>query len=150
VECTLDPMTDSDTGRATRESIPSLVSAALLASDLPASTTAERAASCRYVDLSVAAMPDVTRAGVRAAAAAVYTALTVMGGRRFRRQSPERRAELATRLAAVQLPILSEFTRLTRGLGLVGVYEARFSHTGNRYVERDVPGVTTGQENSGR
>jgi hypothetical protein len=120
-------MTDLTADGSRRDSIPALVAAALLAHDLPDSTPGERDAGRRYVDASVAAMPDVTRVGVGAASVAVYAALSVLGGRPFRRQSPVRQSELAARLAGVRLPILSEFNRLTRGLGLVGVFEARYA-----------------------
>lgn len=106
-------------------SVPALVATALLAHDLPDSTDQERALAAHYVDASIAAMPDVTRFGVRLASAAVYVALSAMGRAPFRRVDPRRQAELAAKLAAVPLPVLGEFSRLTRGLSLVGVYEHR-------------------------
>lgn len=106
-------------------SVPALVATALLAHDLPDSGPEEREAAARYVDDSVTAMPDVTRAGVALAGAAVYAALSLMGGGSYRRLSPERQSALAVRMAGVPLPIIGEFSRLTRGLGLVGVVEGR-------------------------
>ncbi|MEJ7706643.1 MAG: FAD-dependent monooxygenase [Nocardioidaceae bacterium] len=70
-------------------------------------------------------MPDITRAGVRVASAGVYAVLSAMGGAPYRRLSPERQSQLAVRVAGLPLPVLSEFSRLTRGLGFVGVYERR-------------------------
>jgi len=106
-------------------SVPALVATALLAHDLPSSTEQERLEAAHYVDDSVAAMPDVTRAGVRLASAAVYVALSAMARAPYRRVDPQRQSELAATLAGVPLPILGEFSRLTRGLGLVGVFEHR-------------------------
>lgn len=106
-------------------SVPALVATALLAHDLPGSTEQERLVAARYVDDSVAAMPDVTRAGVRLASAAVYVALSAMARAPFRRVGPRRQSKVAATLADVPLPILGEFSRLTRGLGLVGVFEHR-------------------------
>jgi len=106
-------------------SVPALVATALLAHDVPDSRADEREAAARYVDDSVTAMPDVTRAGVRIASMAVYTALSVLGRAPYRRLSPERQSQLAVKMAGVPLPIIGEFSRLTRGLGLVGVFERR-------------------------
>lgn len=110
-------------------SVPALVTAALLRHDLPDSTWEERDAAARYVDDSVAAMPDVTRFGVRVAGAAAYAALCVMARGSYRRRPEPERARLAARLVAVPLPVLGEFGRLTRGLGLVAVHEARHETT---------------------
>ncbi len=106
-------------------SVPALVATALLAHDLPGSTEQERLEAAHYVDDSVAAMPDVTRAGVQLASAAVYVALSVMARAPYRRVDPRRQSKIAAKLASFPLPILGEFSRLTRGLGLVGVYENR-------------------------
>ncbi len=54
-----------------------------------------------------------------------YVVLSIMGRRPYRRLAAQRQSELAARLASVSLPVLGEFVRLTRGLGLVGVYERR-------------------------
>jgi hypothetical protein len=37
----------------------------------------------------------------------------------------ERQAELAGRLSALPIPGMAEFVRLTRGLGVVSLYESR-------------------------
>lgn len=106
-------------------SVPALVATALLAHDLPGSTPDERDAAARYVDDCVDAMPDFTRFGVKVSGAAVYLALSAMGRTSYRRLPEADRARLAARLMNTSLPILGEFGRLTRGLGLVGVHEAR-------------------------
>lgn len=108
-------------------SVPALVTESLLRHDLPASTWEERDAAARYVDDCVAAMPDFTRFGVRVAGAAAYSVLCVMARGSYRRRSEHERARLAARLASVPLPVLGEFGRLTRGLGLVAVHEQRFA-----------------------
>lgn len=103
------------------------MAAALLASDLPDTSPAEREAAARYVDDSVTGMPDVTRAGVKVASGVVYLALSVLGRAPYRCLDPRRQSALAVKIAAVPLPIVAEFSRLTRGLGLVGVFESRNS-----------------------
>jgi len=126
VECSLVPMSGISGGDRQRGlSVPALVATALLAHDLPGSTVDEQTLAANYVDDSVAAMPDVTRAGVRMASAAVYVALSVMARAPYRRVDRQQQSQLAAKLAGVPLPILGEFSRLTRGLGLVGVYEHR-------------------------
>lgn len=112
-----------DSGRGL--SVPALVATALLAHDLPDSSISERRRAASYVEESVAAMPDVTRAGVRLASIVVYAGLSVMARTPFRRAPLSRQSALAGRLGAVSLPVLGEFVRLTRGLGLVGIYEER-------------------------
>lgn len=106
-------------------SVAGLVAASLLSHDLPGASADERDRAARYVDDSVAAMPDFTRFGVRVAGAAAYGALCVLSGGRFRTRPEARRARAAARLVAVPLPVLGEFGRLTRGLGLVSVHEQR-------------------------
>lgn len=119
------PMSGVSDEHGRRRSIPALVALALLAHDVPDSSASERSSAASYVDESVAAMPDVTRAGVTMASIVVYVVLSIMGRRPFRRLPAQRQSELAARLASVSLPVLGEFVRLTRGLGLVGVYERR-------------------------
>ncbi len=118
-------MDRSGRGADSPRSLAALVAVAHLANDVPDAQTAETAAAARYVDDSIAAMPDVTRAGVRVASAAAYLALSVLGRSPYRRQSPEQRARSARAMAKVAMPVVSEFNRLTRGLALVGVYEQR-------------------------
>lgn len=108
-----------------RHSVPALVATALLAHDLPDSSPAERESAARYVDDSLRAMPDVTRAGVRIASAGVYVVLSLMGAAPYRRLRLERQAQLADRITRVRLPLVGEFGRLARGLGLVSVIERR-------------------------
>lgn len=109
--------------------VPALVAASLLAHDVPDATAAEQDAVAHYVMDSIAAMPDFTRLGVKVAGGAAYVALSVLARGPYRRQSAARRAELAARLVGVPLPVLGEFGRLTRGLGLVAVHESRYTRT---------------------
>ena len=113
-------------------SIPALVAASLLVVDMPDSTWDEREAAARYVDDSVAAMPDFTRFGVRVAGAGAYGVLCVLAGGSFRNRPERQRARLAARLTGVPLPVLGEFGRLTRGLGLAAVHESRHAATASR------------------
>jgi hypothetical protein len=116
-------------------SVPGLLAASLLRHDLPESSWDERDEAARYVDDSVAAMPDFTRFGVRVAGAAAYGALCVLARGRYRRRPEAERARLAARLVGVPLPVLGELGRLTRGLGLVAVHERRHADpdaTGSR------------------
>ena len=106
-------------------SVPALVATALLRHDLPDATDEEREAAARYVEDCVDAMPDFTRFGVRVSGAAVVATLSALGRRPYRSLSEDDRSRLAARLMSTSLPILGEFGRLTRGLGLVGVLESR-------------------------
>lgn len=122
--------TDSRSGPAAGR-LPGLVAAAFIAHDVPDSTPLERAAAARYVDEMVAAMPDVMRFGVNIAGAVAYAALSGLGRRSFHRVDEARRSELVVRLGGVTLPVVSEFGRLTRGLGLARIYETRHA-TGSK------------------
>lgn len=93
--------------------------------DVPDAAASEVVAAGRFVDECVDAMPDVTRVGVKAAAGLAWLALSVLGGAPYQRQSWSARSTNALRLSRVRLPVLSELTRLSRGLGLVGVVEQR-------------------------
>ncbi len=106
-------------------SLAALVAAAQLANDVPDAQPAEIEAAARYVDASVAGMPDITRAGVRVASAAASVVLGALGRSPYRRQSAQQRSRTARALGRLNLPVLGEFNRLTRGLGLVGVFEER-------------------------
>ncbi len=113
-------------GATSPPTVVALVAVAFLANDVPDAQPAELAAASQYVDDSVAAMPDVTRAGVRLASGAAYLVLSLLGGSPYRRQSRASRSHVAGRVAAVSLPVLSELNRLSRGLALVSIYEQRF------------------------
>lgn len=104
-----------------------LVTQSMLHHDLPDATADEVTAAIDFVEDSVAAMPDVTRFGVRLASIVVYTLLSIQARAPFRRLPLGRRATVAHALAGKPLPIIGEFFRLTRGLGLVGAFEARSS-----------------------
>jgi hypothetical protein len=112
-------------GTGSRRSLAALVARAFVEHDVPDADAAEVSLAARYVDQSLAAMPDVTRAGVMVAAGAAYLALSLLGRSPYRMQSPATRSVSAIRLADLRVPILSEFCRLTRGLGLVGIFEQR-------------------------
>lgn len=124
-ECSLAAMDQPGGGAAPPPSLAALVAAAHLAHDVPDVSQAELLAAAAYVDDSIAAMPDVTRAGVRVASAAAWAALSLLGKAPYGRQPPDRRSRSAGSLARLGLPVLGELTRLTRGLGLVSVYEQR-------------------------
>lgn len=104
---------------------------ALLVHDVPDSTVEERDLAGRYVADSVAAMPDFTRFGVRVTGAVVYVVLSLLAARPFRSLPERRRTAVALKLTRFSVPLLGEFVRLTRGLGLVAVYERRGAATGS-------------------
>lgn len=106
-------------------SLAALVAVAQLANDVPDARPDEIAAAVRYVDAAISGMPDITRAGVLVASVAAYVVLSALGRSPYRRQSAQQRSRTARALGRLNLPVLGEFNRLTRGLGLVGVYEER-------------------------
>jgi hypothetical protein len=106
-------------------SLPFLLTQALVRNDIPDATYDEVEAAAAQVAASIAKMPDVTRLGVRVTATALNAALSAYSGRPFSRLPVERQQVLATRLSRTSLPVLTEFVRLTRGLGIVSVYESR-------------------------
>ena len=106
-------------------SLPFLLTRALVRNDIPDATDDEVEAAAAKVQASIESMPDVTRFGVRITATALDAGLTAYLGESFGRLSQKRQQALAIRLADTSLPILTEFVRLTRGLGIVSVYECR-------------------------
>jgi hypothetical protein len=106
-------------------SLPFLLTRALVRNDIPDATDDEVEAAAAKVQASIESMPDVTRFGVRITATALDAGLAAYCGESFGRLSPKRQKALAIRLADTSLPILTEFVRLTRGLGIVSVYECR-------------------------
>jgi len=84
----------------------------------------------RSVSHSVSAMPDLLAVGVRGVSAVAGGALFVLGRGDFRRQSRDRQVALSERLATLPLPGVAEYVRLTRGLGLVALYESRAADGG--------------------
>lgn len=119
-------MAPANTARRS-DSIATLVASAFLDTDLLDVDDDERSAACDYVNRSIAAMPDITRVGVQVASSMVNGVLTTLGRRPFRAQPRDRRSQLTRVLAGTSLPVVSEFVVLTRGLGLVGVLEQRYS-----------------------
>lgn len=112
--------------------LPGVVTAALLSGDLDDVTQTELDAAADYVVQSIAAMPDTMRLGVRTVSAGAGLLLMLLGGRAFGRLAPQRQRELARRLSGLPLPGVGEFVRLTRGLGLVAVFEGRSGAEGRR------------------
>ncbi len=106
-------------------SLPFLLTRALVRNDIPDVTDVEVEATAAKVQASIDLMPDITRFGVRLTSTALEAALTACCHAPFGRLSPERQRAIANRLADTSLPVLTEFIRLTRGLGIVSVYEAR-------------------------
>jgi hypothetical protein len=102
-----------------------LVAESFLMLDLPGATPAQRRAAAAEVVSRVRAMPDLMRLGFRVAGAASYVVLSVLARRPFARVPPARRAGLVLRLAAMPMPILGEYVRLTRGLALAAAVESR-------------------------
>jgi hypothetical protein len=77
---------------------------------------------------SIGAMPDFLRwgvSGVSLLAGAVLFTLARLDRADDGTAPAERRAEQVGRLSRMPLPGLAEFVRLTRGLGLVSLYESR-------------------------
>lgn len=104
------------------------VAAALLRGDTDA-TEVELAFVHDSVADSVDAMPDFLRTGVRGVSAFARLVLFGLERRRFEVVPAERQTALAGRLSLLPLPGIAEFVRLTRGLGLVSLYEARATDT---------------------
>ena len=97
--------------------------------DVPSVGPAEAEVAGRYVEESVNGMPDTLRFGVRTAAALSGGLLAVLGRGRFSRLSDARRRAAVSGLARLPLPVVGEYVRLVRGLGLVSVYEGRSTPT---------------------
>jgi hypothetical protein len=106
-------------------SLPFLLTRALLRNDIPDATGSEVQAAAAKVQASIDSMPDFTRFGVRVTSMALDAALTAYCREPFGHLSPKRQEAIANRLADTSLPVLTEFVRLTRSLGIVSVYEAR-------------------------
>jgi hypothetical protein len=106
-------------------SLPFLLTRALVRNDIPDASDDEVEAAAAKVQASIDAMPDVTKLGLRLTSTALNVALTACLREPYGRLSPERQQAIANRLADTSLPILTEFVRLTRGLGIVSVYESR-------------------------
>ena len=70
-------------------------------------------------------MPDTLRFGVRMAGLASSGLLSLLGRGRFRTLPADRQRAAVAKFADLSLPVVGEYVRLTRGLGLVSVYESR-------------------------
>jgi hypothetical protein len=118
-------------------SLPFLLTRALVRNDIPDATGDEVEAAAAKVHASIESMSDFTRLGVRITATVLDVGLVAYCGAPFGRLPQERQQELASRLAGTTLPILTEFVRLTRGLGIVSVIESRTPPGGS--AELDIP-----------
>lgn len=98
---------------------------ALVAGDLRDATDAELTAAAAHVEASIAGMPDAMRLGVRMVSLVAGVVLLVLGRRPFVRQPLPVQQRLLAVLVRIPLPGVAEFVRLTRGLGLVSVFEGR-------------------------
>ena len=106
-------------------SLPAAVTVALVSGDLRDATDAELSAAAAHVEASIAGMPDAMRLGVRMVSAVAGVVLLVLGRRPFVRQPLPVQQRLLAVLVRIPLPGVAEFVRLTRGLGLVSVFEGR-------------------------
>ena len=80
-----------------------------------------------------AGMPDLTRLGVRVAGALLWSACLVPARGRLARLPAQRRGRLLVRVA--RLPLVGEYLRLARGIGLVCYYD-RAAATDDRDLRR--------------
>lgn len=97
----------------------------LLRQDMPDATEQEVRRAVEHVERSVAAMPDVTRAAVRAAGVVVHGLLCATARGRWHEAGERERGDAVTRLTRMKAPGVSEYVKLTRGLALVAVHESR-------------------------
>jgi hypothetical protein len=110
---------------ADRPALAREVTQALVAVDVPQAGQDEVEAAGRYVEESIQEMPDTLRFGVRTAGVLCGGLLAVLGRGRFSRLPEARRRAAVSGLARLSLPVVGEYVRLSRGLGLVAVYEGR-------------------------
>ena len=93
----------------------------LLAVDLPdAGDDTIRAVAADAAALA-AGMPDVTRLGVRLAGALLWSACLVPARGHLAQLPAQRRGRLLARVG--RLPVVGEYLRLARGIGLVCYYD---------------------------
>ena len=100
------------------------VGVAVLAGALPTASLEAVVAAGRRTSASVAALPDVTLAGVSVAVVLARTQLMAMGGRRFVSLPRDRQADLAARLAARPFPLVGRLLQLVRSIALVAYFES--------------------------
>lgn len=79
------------------------------------------AAAGRVAD-QIAAMPDVTRAGVRVAEGVSRVTLAILALRSFARLTDIEQAALLNSPALARTPLVREYVALVRSLALVGVH----------------------------
>ena len=98
----------------------------LLVVDLPdAGDDTIRAVAADAAALA-AGMPDLTRLGVRVAGALLWSACLVPARGPLARLPAQRRGRLLVRVA--RLPLVGEYLRLARGIGLVCYYDRAARH----------------------
>ena len=93
----------------------------LLAVDLPDAGDDTVRAAAAAAAVHAAGMPDVTRLGVRLVGALVVGACLLPAGGHLARLPARRRGRLLTRVG--RLPVMGEYIRLARGVGLVCYYD---------------------------
>jgi hypothetical protein len=108
------------------ESFAAVLAVAQLESAVPDVTSSELSAARRYVEESIAGLPDVTRWGVGIAAVITRRALDLVGGARYTSLPATVRSRVAARLFRHRVPLVSEFGTLTGSLGVVAVVESRY------------------------
>ena len=94
----------------------------LLAVDLPDADSDTVRSVAAAAAAHAAGMPDLTRLGVRVAGALLWSACLVPARGRLSRLPPRQRGRLLTRLN--RLPLVGEYVRLARGLGLVCYHDS--------------------------
>ena len=70
---------------------------------------------------------DVARLGLTVAGTALAVGVRIRTGRSYDRLAPQRRSELARRLAGSRLPIAAEYVKAVRSLAVAYVFEARYA-----------------------
>ena len=113
-------MPDATLGRSP-DRVLQVVIEGLLSVDVPDADAATVQAVAAAAAEHAAGMPDVTRLGVRAVGALVLVACVLPARGHVARLPAQRRGRLLTRVG--RLPLLGDYIRLARGVGLVCYYE---------------------------
>ena len=113
-------MSDATLGRSP-DRVLQVVIEGLLTVDVPDADAATVRAVAAAAAAHAAGMPDLTRLGVRIVGALVLVACVLPAGGHLARLPARRRGRLLARVG--RLPLLGEYIRLARGVGLVCYYE---------------------------